>query len=844
LQRTATSLLLTLVGLVTLAPSALPRVGAAPEPRAAKEATGPEAAPGRLIAKFKAGAANNARGLLVARHGLREVAALRGIGAFVLEFADEARDPHAVAAALRDSELVEYAEPDYVLRAARLPSDPLFPELWGLHDGADHDIDAPQAWDVTTGDPAVVVGVIDTGIAYTHPDLAANMWRNLGEVPGNFLDDDRNGWVDDVYGVDCVNGDGDPLDDHDHGSHVAGTIGAVANNGRGVVGVAWDVRLMALKFLAADGSGLTSDAVECLDYARSMRLRGVNVRLTSNSWGGTGQSQALSDAIRRAADAGILFVAAAGNAATNSDTEPFYPAAHPHPEILSVAATSRSDALASFSNYGPRSVDLAAPGVGILSTVRSGSYGSFSGTSMATPHVAGAAALVFARNPGASPLGVKAAILNGVDPLPSLAGRLVSGGRLDARRALDLCEQHLPMLATDLRDGFSVRLGDSVDVHVELRDCAAPVLGASVTLSGAGTQIAARDDGVAPDAARDDAIYTATWTPTQGGATAVAIEAAFPGGAVARTVQGTVTFLSYRMESVPFAWVDASQGTPVAAVGDDVSALVPIGFGFDYFGATHTSVRVSSNGYLTFGSSGTSYVNSAIPSPNQPNDLIAPFWDDLVAGSGAIRTLLEGVAPGRRLVIQWNDVGFFGGTGAVTFQAILHEGSGRIVFQYLDVRTSDFHDRGGSASVGIEDAAGGLGIAHSVNQPLLADATAIAFASLACADGDADGVCDAEDVCLTKPDPGQLDSNADGYGNACDPDFDDDGVVGGSDYLLLVRGFGARSGDGDPAYDLDLDCNGDGALGAADMLVLGAAFGGPPGPSGLACAGTIPCPAP
>lgn len=834
------SISIALVGVFLLAPSAFPRAVPVRGGRPAKAR--PDAAPGRLIAKFKPGVGRDASDPLVARHGLREVKKLRGIDASVLEAAQELRDVEGAASELRASGLVEYAEPDYLVYATRLPSDPLFPQLWGLQNVADRDIDAPEAWDLTTGDPAVVVGVIDTGIAYTHPDLAANMWRNPGEVPGNLLDDDGNGWVDDVHGVDCANGDGNPADDHDHGTHVAGTIGAVANNGRGVVGVAWDVRLMALKFLAANGSGFTSDAIECLDYATSMKLSGVNLVLTSNSWGGTGQSQALSDAIQRAADAGLLFVAAAGNSGADSETQPFYPAAHSHPEIVAVAATDPNDALASFSNYGRSSIDLAAPGVGVVSTVRSGGYASFSGTSMAAPHVAGAAALLFARNPLAIPLGVKAALLTGVDRVPPLAGRVASDGRLDARRSLELCEQGSAMLGSDLRDGFSVPLGQSVDVRVEVRDCTAPILGATVTLTTAGTEIHARDDGVAPDAVRDDAIYSATWTPTRGGAASVAIEAAYAGGSAAKTVVGTVTFLSYRMEPAPFDWVDASQGAPVGAVGDDVSALIPIGFGFDYFGATHTSVRVSSNGYLTFGSAGSTYLNTALPGPSQPNDLIAPFWDDLTAGSGAIRYLVAGLAPQRRLVIQWTDAGIFGGTGSVTFQAILHEGSHRIVFQYLDVRTNDSHAAGGSASVGIEDAAGAFGISRSFNQPVLEDASAIAFVSLPCADADEDGVCDAEDACLLEPDPGQLDSNADGYGNACDADYDGDGAVGGDDYLLLVGGFGARLGG--PDYDPDLDSDGDGAIGAPEVMLLGSAFGGPPGPSGLACAGTIPCPAP
>jgi subtilisin family serine protease len=268
----------------------------------------------------------------------------------VLELTQKARDVQDVARALRATGLVEYAEPDYVVHALAIPSDPLFGQLWGLDNAQDHDIDAPQAWDVTTGSRDVVVAVIDTGVDYAHPDLAANLWRNPGEVPGNFLDDERNGWVDDVFGIDARNRDGDPRDDDDHGTHVAGTLGAVANNGVGIVGVAWNVQIMALKFLGANGSGFTSDAIECFEYAIAMKLdHGVDVRLTSNSWGGYGDSQALADAIAAAAEAGILTLAAAGNSPSGNDNDarPFYPASYARPEIVAVAATDSSDALAS-----------------------------------------------------------------------------------------------------------------------------------------------------------------------------------------------------------------------------------------------------------------------------------------------------------------------------------------------------------------------------------------------------------------------------------------------------------------------------------------------------------------
>jgi subtilisin family serine protease len=249
--------------------------------------------------------------------------------------------------------LLKYAEPDYVVHALMTPNDPSFGLLWGLHNvgqtsgTGDADIDAPEAWDVTRGSAAVVVGIIDTGIDYTHPDLAANSWVNTAEIPGNGIDDDGNGYVDDVRGWDFVNNDNDPMDDHYHGTHCAGTIGAVGNNGIGVVGVCHTVKLMALKFLSSSGSGYNSDAVEAVAYATAN-----GATLTSNSWGGGGYSQALKDAIDAAGAAGKLFVAAAGNNSQDTDSVAFYPSCYSSPNIIAVAATDHNDALASFSNYG------------------------------------------------------------------------------------------------------------------------------------------------------------------------------------------------------------------------------------------------------------------------------------------------------------------------------------------------------------------------------------------------------------------------------------------------------------------------------------------------------------
>jgi outer membrane protein assembly factor BamB/subtilisin family serine protease len=329
-----------------------------------------------------------------------------------------------------------YVEPDYLVQALRTPNDPAFSHLWGLNNlgqtggVGDADIDAPEAWDVTRGSTNVTVAVIDTGIDYAHPDLAANIWTNPGEIPGNGIDDDHNGYVDDVHGWDFINNDRDPTDDHYHGTHCAGTIGAVGDNGIGVVGVSPSVKLMALKFLGLSG-GYTSDAIEAVDYATAN-----GARITSNSWGGGGYSQALKDSIDESAQAGVLFVAAAGNSSCNNDQTSHYPSSYLSPNIVAVAATNHRDELASFSSYGATTVDLAAPGVDIYSSSPGGGYRYLSGTSMATPHVSGAAALLLATRPDWQWDDLKAALLASCDPVPALKGKVVTGGRLNIARAI------------------------------------------------------------------------------------------------------------------------------------------------------------------------------------------------------------------------------------------------------------------------------------------------------------------------------------------------------------------------------------------------------------------------
>ncbi|MCI5065486.1 S8 family serine peptidase [bacterium] len=319
-----------------------------------------------------------------------------------------------------------HCEANFQVQVSALPSDPLLNDQHTLTS-----INLPQAWKTTTGARSVIVGVLDTGIDYTHPDLAPNMWKNPGEVPNNGIDDDHNGYIDDVHGIDTFSDDSDPMDDNDHGTHCAGIIGARGDNRIGMSGIAWNTQLMALKFLGAHGSGSIFDAIRAIDYAVDGGVDIVNA-----SFGTTYPSVALDNAIQRAERAGVLFVAAAGNAGSNNDEVPEYPASLPNNNIISVASGDREGNLSVFSNYGGRSVDIVAPGEHVLSTVSGGRYARFSGTSMAAPHVSGVAALLLSHNRKLKGTDLKRILLATVKNSPAYLGLVTSSGTLNGAKAL------------------------------------------------------------------------------------------------------------------------------------------------------------------------------------------------------------------------------------------------------------------------------------------------------------------------------------------------------------------------------------------------------------------------
>ncbi len=317
------------------------------------------------------------------------------------------------------------AEPDEIIQVARTPNDPSYEMLYGPAL-----IGAETVWNTTIGNPNFVVGVIDTGVDYTHPDLVANIYTNPGEIAGNLIDDDNNGFIDDIRGWDFANDDNDPMDDDDHGTHVAGTIGAVGDNGVGVTGVNWAVKIMPLKFLSPFG-GRTSDAIAAVNYSVQM-----GVKVTNNSWGGGGFSRALARAIGGAQTAGQIFVAAAGNDTSDNDITSHFPSNYGtvFDNVVVVAATDSNDVLADFSNYGATTVTLAAPGVGIFSTRPGNSYQFLDGTSMASPQVAGAISLFWGAHPTLTYTQVINALERTVDRIPGLTGLVSTGGRLNVAK--------------------------------------------------------------------------------------------------------------------------------------------------------------------------------------------------------------------------------------------------------------------------------------------------------------------------------------------------------------------------------------------------------------------------
>ena len=651
----------------------------------------------------------------------------------------------ALEALLRNPN-VEYAEPNYLLESTATPNDPKFTDgtLWGMLGDASSPSNqyGSQAAEVWTaghiGSEDVYVVVIDTGVQVTHPDLAANIWTNPFD-PIDGVDNDGNGFVDDVHGWDFFYDDSSVYDglDDDHGTHVAGTIGGVGGNGAGVVGVNWDVTMITAKFLGPNG-GSTSTAVRAVDYATDLKNRhGLNIVATSNSWGGGGASTSLLDAIERGGDAGILFVAAAGNSNVDADSSPHYPSSYACDRtasgaargwdcVISVASITSSGARSSFSNYGVTSVDLGAPGSSIHSTLPENTYGSYSGTSMATPHVSGAIALCASINQGQTAQDLLLATLANVAPTSSMVGRTVTGGRLDLSAMVGACvgatapvEGSPSGLAATTVSTSSIDLtwtdgstGESFqEIDVSTDGCSSFTKVATVGGDAESATV------VGLDPSTDHCFRVRAGNGFQGGT-----YSAWSNTASARTFDPPP---GYTCVSEPYSWVATTSGTSLS-LGDDGSTSQAIGFSFGLYGQSASTAWVGSNGVVGLAGTVNQYQNVTIPNAGQPNGLIAAFWDDLNPGAGGtVRVLRDGAEGSRRFIASWEDVPHYSVANGVTFQAILEESTGDVVLQYQDVVFgSSGYDGGRSATVGIEDHAGEFGTLISYNTATLSNGTA------------------------------------------------------------------------------------------------------------------------
>ena len=588
-------------------------------------------------------------------------------------------DTNSAIEALRARADVIYAEPSLIRKKLAVPNDPRYPEMWGLNNTGQpatvggnpgtpgNDIHAEQAWNITTGSRSVVVGVVDTGIDINHVDLHDNIWTNPGEIPGNGIDDDGNGFVDDVHGWDFAHNDATVFDYteptfppaasyagdfDDHGTHVAGTIGATGNNGLGVTGVNWQVSLLPLKFLTDDGAGSSTDLLKALTYAKAMKqlwdssggTKGANIRVLNNSYGGVGFSQAELDAIRALNDLGVLFVAAAGNESVSNDLYPVYPANYVSPNLISVAASSGGGIQTSFTNFGGGTVNVTAPGEYILSTMPKNTYDFEEGTSMAAPHVSGSAALVCALSPNITVQKLRAVLMYSgyvapwqyTDEYPISTGRAVDAGKaLQTVSSTDVTPPGaINNLSAQITDAFpNYRLfwqatGDDGNVG---KAAAYDVRFSDTTLTDQNYDLGRPLPGPVPNdpGVTQFVSVRVPWRHPSGFIGVRAVDEAGNKGPITQvpiSVSADIAdpYIMTESAAVPVS----SGGTALGLVADDDVKNVNLPFTFKFYGVDFTSVWVSTNGALYFGLPRN---DDAFSSERWVNGqrMIAGLWDDL-----------------------------------------------------------------------------------------------------------------------------------------------------------------------------------------------------------------------
>jgi uncharacterized repeat protein (TIGR01451 family) len=594
--------------------------------------------------------------------------------------------------ALRERPDVLYAEPNHIRHFDAVPNDSFYGSQWPLKNSAaifEGGISAESAWDTTTGNQNIVVGVIDSGIDIDHRDLKDNIFTNTAEIPNNNVDDDNNGFVDDVNGWDFIHHDRtvfDNANDDFHGTHVAGIIGARGNNSVGIAGVDWNVQLLPLKAIGP-GGGTDAVLLEAYNYANKMRQRGVNLRVLNNSYGGQAFSQSLFDAIKELGNAGILFVAAAGNDTLSNDSVPHYPATFDLPNVISVAATSQNGVPASFSNRGEQTVHLGAPGDTVLSTTPHGytgsglvaantdpdgsTYSNLSGTSMAAPHVTGAAVLAVAANPDISLQKLRAAVMFGVDESGVFFTTTISSGRLNANRTIQLALEN-DTTAPAVVPEFGINSQDGRSVIVFWRT--------------------AGDDGMTGHASLEEFLFTDSTTgevfrlnqavPANPGVSTsrtVNIPYGHTNGQISLRTTDNVGNTSvaginvtvplnnadpYTVSPGPASpLTDMNSGTPIGPRGDEITLGVGLPFPFPFFGQQRTGVNISSNGALYFTnemnpSFGPFDFASAAKSNLNNLPMIAGMWTDLRTDRNPTDNVYMVKPDLDRVIFRWQAVTF------------------------------------------------------------------------------------------------------------------------------------------------------------------------------------------
>ena len=631
-------------------------------------------------------------------------------------------DTLAAVEALKAQPDVLYAEPNYRwYRTTTTPNDPCFPvnslpgcqslDLYGLVK-----IGAPSAWDTIRGSsdtpqanfgtPRVVIGVVDEGIDVTHQDLVGNVWTNPGETPGDGIDNDGNGFVDDVNGYNFLDNTG-TIPAGNHATHVAGIAGATGNNGIGVVGVNWKVGLMSLRFIG--GTGSTADAIRAAAYAKQMRdlwvstggTRGANVRVLNNSWGpdtrfGNGFSQSLSDIIDSVGQSGILFVVSAGNDASDNDIDPTFPASFDLPNLISVASTDRNDALSGFSNFGAHTITVGAPGSGILSTTLNNTYGALSGTSMSAPCVSGAAALLLAANPNLTMQQLKSLLIFNGDPLPALAGKTLTGRRLNVANSLQA-----------LAENDTTPPGTVTNFHINTQTGRSLNLGWTASGDDGAVGTASLYKITFTDANTNEVIFLKSVLPAASGVTQ-AIDVKIP----YRHTQGTLTLREFdnvgnegtpATTSVSVSLLEgdpyltslgnpvalSTGGTPLSVNCDDCSKTQSLPFTFPFFGENFSSITLTSNGGLYFSTPLANDSGSSAAAITQFK-MIAGLWMDLRTDRGSGQDIYMVTPDANRVIFRWQAVTFGLGTPAtefpVNFEVELRS-NGTILTRYGDGNT-------------------------------------------------------------------------------------------------------------------------------------------------------------